>query len=163
MKTMSHYVGHPGALVVLVAAVLALSVDYRGDIVPKVRAEDEVCTLQTLRGSFGFTGQGFVTGSSALPAPIGAFVVFANSGVVTSDGQGNFFGSDTFSFGGRIGQETFSGPYTMNPNCTGSMTLTFSPGGGTGHFDFVLDDDAKELRVVGKDAGGVFTVVAKKQ
>ncbi len=164
MKTMSHYLWHAGALVMLVAAVLALSVDYRGDIVPKVRADEEQgCTLETLRGSFGFTGQALVTGSSTLPAPIGAFVPFANVGVVTSDGQGNFFGSDTFSFGGRIGQETFSGPYTVNANCTGSITLTFSPGGGTGHFDFVLDDHAEELRVVGKNAGATFTAVARKQ
>jgi len=164
MKTISHYLGHPGALVMLVAVVLALWVDYQGGIVPKVRAdEDGVCTLQTLRGSFGFTGQGFVTGSSALPAPICAFVLFANIGVVTFDGQGNLFASDTFSFGGKIGQETFSGPYTVNPNCTGSMTLTFSPGGGTGHFDFVLDDHAKEVRVIAKDAGQAITFVARKQ
>src|SRR5947209_18186050 len=118
MKTISHYLGHPGALVMLVATVLALSVDYWGGIVPKVRAdEDEVCTLQTLRGSFGFTGQGFATGSSALPASVGAFAPFAGSGVVTSDGQGHLFGSETFSFGGQSGHRTFSGTYTLNPNC----------------------------------------------
>ena len=164
MKTMSHYLRHPGALVMLVAAVLALSVDYRGDIVPKVRAdEDEVCTLQTLRGSFGFTGQGFATGSSALPASVGAFAPFADSGVVTSDGQGNLFGSETFSLGGQSGHRTFSGTYTLNPNCTGSSTLTFSPGGAVFHFDFVLDDHAKEIRTVEKDAGTAITLVARKQ
>src|SRR2546425_10128240 len=130
MKTMSHYLRHAGALVMLVAAVLALSVDYRGDIVPKVRADEDVCTVETLRGSFGFTGQGLVTGSSTRPAPIGTSVFFANVGVLTFDGQGNLvFASDTFSFGGQSGQETFSGPYTVDPNCTGSMTLTFSVGG----------------------------------
>ncbi len=122
---------------------------------PKVRAdEDEVCTLQTLRGSFGFTGQGFATG---------AFVPFADVGVATFDGEGNLFGSETFSLGGRIGQRTFSGPYTVNPNCTGSTTLTFSPGGAVLQFDFVVDAHAKEVRVIDKTAGNVVTFVLRKQ
>ena len=163
MKTMSHYLRHAGALVMLVVAVLVLSVDYRGDTVPKVRADEEVCTVETLRGSFGFTGQGFATGSSTLPAPIGAFVPFANLGVVTFDGQGKSFESDAFSFGGQIGQQTSSGPYTVNPNCTGSSTLTFSPGGAVLHFDFVIDDHAKEVRAIEKEAGTVLTFVLRKQ
>src|SRR2546428_9165960 len=163
MKTISHYLGHPGALVMLVAVVLALWVDYQGGIVPKVRAdEDEVCTLQTLRGSFGFTAQGFVTDSSTLPASVGAFAPLADSGLMTFDGRGNLFGSSTPSIGGLIDQTTFSGTYTVNPNCTGSSTLIFRSG-GTVHLEFVLDDHAKEMRAVQKDAGTAITLVARKQ
>jgi len=50
----------------------------------------------------------------------------------------------------------------VNPNCTGSSTLIFRSG-GTVHLEFVLDDHAKEMRAVQKDAGTAITLVARKQ
>ena len=49
----------------LVVAIAALALSRRPSIVLHVHAEEtEACTLQTLDGRYGFTGQGFFTGSN---------------------------------------------------------------------------------------------------
>ena len=58
---------------------------------------------------------------------------------------------------------TFQGTYQVNSDCTGSMTLYVLPIGTTANFDFVIDDDGAELRVIVAEPGTVETRVYKKQ
>jgi len=82
----------------LVVALTALAFNRHGSIVPRAHAEEnEACTDHTLFGRYGFTGNGFITNSNTLPAPINAFVPIADVGNFVSDGQGNISGSDTIS------------------------------------------------------------------
>ena len=44
-------------------------------------------------------------------------------GTFTVDANGNLSGTQTGSMGGQIGKTTFKGTLTMNPDCTGTMTV----------------------------------------
>lgn len=149
----------------LVVAIAALAFSRRPSIVLQVHAEEtEACTAQTLGGRYGFTGQGFFTGSNTLPAPIAAFVPAADVGNFVSDGRGNISGSDTLSDGGQIIPRTFTGTYTVNSDCTGSTALVFTPGASSPiDIAIVVDDRGREARALQTTPqGAVFTVLARK-
>ena len=88
---------------------------------------------------------------------------FGEIGRQTFDGRGNTDGTATLSANGNILRVTFQGTYLMNSDCTGSMTLYVLPIGTTANFDFVIDDDGAELRVIVAEAGAVETRVYKRQ
>jgi len=141
------------ALVAVVATVCALG------IVPKAWADDpRSCSDASLQGSFGFTSTGTLL---ALPPPLAG--PFGEIGRQTFDGRGNTDGTATLSANGNILRVTFQGTYLMNSDCTGSMTLYVLPIGTTANFDFVIDDDGAELRVIVAEAGAVETRVYKRQ
>jgi len=84
------------------------------------------CSLATLKGTFGFVGQGTILAQlPGLPAPP---VLTAGSGTVTYDGNGNFSVKDTGSINGAISPGTATGTYTVNPDCTYSDVLTTTGG-----------------------------------
>jgi prolyl-tRNA editing enzyme YbaK/EbsC (Cys-tRNA(Pro) deacylase) len=51
----------------------------------------------------------------------------------------------------------------VNPDCTGSFTITIFPIGLTQHIDFVIDDDGLEFRAISAESGDVLTAVGRKQ
>ena len=61
---------------------------------------------------------------------------------------------------------TFSGTYTVNPNCTATLTLTILsgfPGGATFHLSAVLINRGAEMRLIQIDRGSMFTGTAARQ
>lgn len=131
-------------------AALALRVS------PTAQADD-VCSNATLRGAFAFTSTGFITAPPALAGP------FAIVGRQTFDGNGSFTAAATVSQNGNIIPVTLEGPYTANPNCTGTFAAHISPVDITTHLFFVIDDDGRELQVIQTDPGVVVTGIARKQ
>ena len=76
------------ASAILALALAALASSRHVSIVPGVLAEEvEGCSDQTLEGRYAFTGEGYFTSSTTLPALIGAFLPTADVGVFVSDGQ----------------------------------------------------------------------------
>ena len=142
------------AILILAATLVVVMSDFSRSTLPKVHAKEEGCSLATLKASYGFSFEGLFT-SNAVPATISAFTPVAGIGLITFDGAGNLSGSETVSFGGAINPTPLTGTYLVNPNCTGSMTLTLSAGGFVFHLDFVIVDDAKEIRATTADAGVV--------
>ena len=141
------------ALVAVFGTVFALG------IVPEARADDHRgCSDASLQGSFGFTSTGTLL---ALPPPLAG--QFGEIGRQTFDGRSNTDGTATLSANGNIVRVTFQGTYQVNSDCTGSMTLYVLPIGTTANFDFVIDDDGAELRVIVVEPGVVETRVYKKQ
>lgn len=120
-----------------------------------------VCTLASLRGSFGFTS----TGTLLVPAVPPPFVgPFAEAGIQTFDGRGNTTGTATISANGNIFRNAaISGTYTVKTDCTGSMTLVVPDVGATVHLDFVIDAGKGEIQSVSSDAGAVESRIYKKQ
>jgi hypothetical protein len=116
------------------------------------------CSNATLRGSFGFTSTGTLL---ALPPPLAG--PFAEVGRQTFDGKGNTDATATASANGNIARLTLQGTYTVNPDCTGSMTLFVFELGGSFNADLVIDDDGDELRVIVTDPGVVESRVYRKQ
>lgn len=129
----------PLTLVIAFATVFVLG------IVPRAQAaEDRVCSNASLEGSFGFASTGTLL---ALPPPLAG--AFAEVGRQTFDGQGNTDGTATLSNNGNVARVTFDGTYVVNPDCTGSMTLSIlTPFTGTVNLDFVIDDNGNELRAI---------------
>jgi hypothetical protein len=151
---MKHTVA-PATLVIIFAIVIVLG------IVPKAQAgENKGCSNATLRGSFGYTASG-----TLLPAAVGAELAgpFGEIGRQTFDGNGNTTATATINANGNIVRVTIEGTYTVNPDCTGSMTRNVSPLGVTAHDDLVIEDEGMELRTISTDPGEIETYVYRKQ
>ncbi len=88
----------------------------------------EHCSTAHFRGVFGALAQGdliFVPPGSGIPTGPTARVAR-----VDVDGNGNATVHATLSFAGLIFQESYSGPYQVNPDCTMTVTLNVPfPGG----------------------------------
>ena len=74
------------------------------------------CSAFSPAGTWGFTHTGTII------FPTGAVPV-AIVGTFTVDANGNLSGTQTGSMGGQISKTTFKGTLTMNPDCTGTMTV----------------------------------------
>jgi len=111
-------------------------------LVPAAQADDG-CSLAHAAGTYAFSDSGTVVGVGPR-----AFV-----GVFTLDGKGNLLnGSGTSSLNGTIYNETFSGPYTVNSNCTGTVALKVFDSSGsllfTATLNLAWDDKMRELRFI---------------
>ena len=138
-------------------AVIALG------LAPTANAADKGCTNATLKGTFLHVGTGFITAPPALAGP------FAGLGTETFDGNGGVTGNATGSFNGNPDSGTFTGTYTVNSDCTGTMTSKFS-NGFTAHAYFVLvwtptatGTSLSEFHFISTDPGIVETGIARRQ
>ena len=61
------------------------------------------------------------------------------------------------SINGNSQRVTIRGTYSVNSDCTGSMTLTFLPSGLVHHFDFVVASNGAEVEGIRTDPGVVGT------
>jgi len=102
------------------------------------------CSLARAAGKYGFNDSGTVVG-------IGPRVA---TGIFTLDAAGNLVnGKATSSLNGQIAGEAFSGPYTVNSDCTGTFALdVFDPSSGdllfTAKLNLAWDDNMRELRFI---------------
>jgi hypothetical protein len=80
-------------------------------------------------------------------------------GTFTLDAAGNLLdGVATSSLNGSVADETFSGTYTVNPNCTGTGSIEVFQSGVevlAVTFNLAFDDNMKQLR-------GLFTSVLEE-
>ena len=105
------------------------------------------CSVATLNGNYGFAFSGFQLQSQGVGkgSPAKISVPFYGEGLATFDGSGNF--SNTFTFSQNTvpyvtSTASFTGTYTVNPNCTGSTTA--APGSGGDNDAFVIVNGGKE-------------------
>ncbi len=145
-----------------VALLLAVSMFYAQSVVAEEQATSKAkeCSKATLSGSFGYSSTGTLL-DSYVPAPYAG--PFGEVGRQTFDGRGNTSAKATTSSNGNIAPVTVEGTYTVNSDCTGSMTLSVSPFDSVVHADFVIDEDGGQVRAIGTDAGLIETRVYTKQ
>jgi hypothetical protein len=96
------------------------------------------------RRNFGFTLTGVVILPTG-PVPIAAV------GRAALEASGNVTGTESRSVGGGFADETFTGTYTVNADCTGTATLKFYESGQlvrTSVLSIVFDSSAREIRMV---------------
>jgi len=113
-------------------------------IVPVANAGSR--SLTSSAGKYGFTLTGVVIPATG-PVPIAAV------GRAVLDATGNVSGTESRSVGGGFADETFTGTYTVNPDCTGTATLNFYESGvlvRTSILSIVFDNDEREIRMVQK-------------
>lgn len=102
------------------------------------------CNEGSLRGAWGYTATATAhvpPGSAnivAYPAAVGQFV---------ADGQGNATGHDVSNVNGVATPRTTTATYTVDPDCTGTMEVAFTPGNPLTFF-FVIVDRGDELRMI---------------
>ncbi len=139
------------ATAVAVGAMLGLGVNFTGGTLPKVHAQEvdlEGCRAATLNGRYGLTFSGYST-NGAVPAPIGAFLPVAGGGLVTFDGVGNLSVSETVNLGGKVLPTNLPGTYTVNTDCTGTLTTP------NAHLNLVIVRNGREILAVNTDQGHV--------
>jgi hypothetical protein len=143
-------------IAIAVAAALGLS------LTPVARAADRGCSNASLYGTFGYTATGALTAPPSLAGP------FATVGVQIFDGNGNTTATAWTSQNGSIVQVTIQGTYTVNSDCTGTMTLqvnVLSPPMALppGRYFFVLENAGTEFQALSLASGQVLTAVGKLQ
>ncbi len=150
--------------VLVIALSLIPNHQARGATNPSSRPAQEwsgkECSNATLQGSFGYTSTGTLL-LSFVPAPYAG--PFAEVGRQTFDGKGNTDATAFTSSNGNPQAVTITGTYTVNPDCTGTMTLYVLPFMSTVQADFVIDDDGAEIRYIDTDSGVVESRVYHKQ
>jgi hypothetical protein len=144
-----------GAWLLAVSMLCAQSV-----VAQEQSAKAKECSKASVHGIFGYSSTGTLL-DSYVPAPYAG--PFGEVGRQAFDGRGNTSATATTSSNGNIAPVTIEGTYTVNPDCTGSMTLHVSPFDSTVHADFVIGNDGAELRAIGSDSGVVETRVYSKQ
>ena len=135
----------------IAAAVLVLS------MAPGAKAQNRGCSDSIIKGTFAFTSDGSRT---TPPALAGAF---AEVGTQTFDGVGGTTGTAILSSNGRIVQVTWTGTYTVNPDCTGTFTLLISPFGVTIRSYFVVGNNATEFLAIETEPGLIITRTGRRQ
>jgi hypothetical protein len=141
--------------------VLAVSMSYAQSVVAQENSGKlNVCSNASLLGSFGYTSIGTLLPANAPPPFAGPY---AEVGRQTFDGKGNTDATGSLSANGNIVKVTIQGTYTVNPDCTGSMTLAVSPLGATAHYDLVIDNNGEGFRAICIDSGAVVSRVNNRQ
>ena len=115
------------------------------------------CTLAGVAGKYGYT-----SGGSIIAPPVGAFAAVGN---VRLTSTGTFTGAQTTSVAGNLFDETISGTYEVNRDCTGSATVFVHHGTTlvrTSLINLVWDDHQKELRAIFLTAGTAIAIAGRK-
>lgn len=109
------------------------------------------CSDATLKGAYSDQDTGTIVGLGP----------FAGVNLDTFDGKGKLTINGISSLNGNVSAGLTTGTYHVNPDCTGTYTVT--GGGLTVDAFFVIDQSGNELQIVITDPGTVITCVARKQ
>ena len=111
---------------------------------------EQPCNNASLRGDYAFQIDG-TNGNGP----------FAAVGKNTYDGKGNLSGAIVISTNGAIIRASYIGGYTLNADCTGTKWATLDVG-LTVNFDFVVDSNLREIRMIVTDPGATVSGTARK-
>jgi len=111
------------------------------------------CTLETLEGVYGFTATGYnIVESVPQPKAIVESIDF--------DGDGTLTSLATVSVNGVLLGASFhsgSGNYTVNENCTGTITFADGP-----RFDILIAPNGKQLYLIQTNPNTVLAGTARR-
>jgi hypothetical protein len=113
-----------------------------GGITPVSQAGQ--CSLRSSAGMYGFTLSRVVILSTG-GVPIAAV------GRADLDAAGNVSGTESRSVASGFADETFTGTYAVNADCTGTTTIKFYESGQlvrTSVLSIVFDNNSREIRMV---------------
>ena len=118
-------------------------------IMPATSFAEEQCTTQKLQGQYVFFGRGFI--EAAEPG-----VQRNHYGVFVFDGSGKLTGKQSSSRGGKIGREKLEGTYTLDADCSGTMSFAFynNPRSLT-HWDIYVTKDGTKGHIIRMDEGSM--------
>jgi hypothetical protein len=112
-----------------------------------VSAQEPRCSV--LKGTYTFA---FSATGSTTAGP------FNGVGLTTFDGAGKWTGIESVNFKGSIVRsQPFSGTYTLNPNCTGTIIAVFANGVVGAGQDFVVANGGKTINAIGLGDRGLLS------
>src|SRR5215831_13522844 len=103
------------------------------------------------QGASADAGRGFIE-------PIEPGVQRMHYGIFVFDGAGKLSGKQSSSRGGKIGREKLEGTYTLDADCSGTLTLATVGYGKPGfetHWDLYVTEDHKRGHIVRMDEGNM--------
>ena len=107
------------------------------------------CSPQMLKGQYLLIGQGYIE-----PGDPG--VQRVHRGLLIFDGEGKVTGKQSSSRGGKIGHEKLQGTYTLDADCSGTMTFgSVANPGGQIHWDVYVNQDGKMGQMIRTDEGSM--------
>src|SRR5215813_1314468 len=112
-----------------------------------------VCDNSIVKGQHGFSYTGTIAGGGGSITGIGA---------ETCDDNGNCVGFGTNTVDGVASSTTFTGVYTINPDCTSSVTTTY-PDGSVFHSAVVILNGGDEFHFIGTDPGASYLGIEKRR
>jgi hypothetical protein len=115
------------------------------------------CSVDSLNGEYAFSQPGWAPSVGQ-----GNQLPFFNVGVLAFGGTGTFSVSFTDVSDGVVSTETDAGTYTVNPDCTGSISVMTGPAAGV-TFNMVIIGRGAELFGINTAAGFTSSFDAKKQ
>jgi hypothetical protein len=122
------------------------------------QSNSPLCNNLLIAGDYGFVVQGTKLGGLG---PIGQQVGVA---MAHFDGKGAFTQIDTVTVNGFVvanfAEAPAHGTYTVNPNCTGTFTITFTDRRPQVTTSFVVVDNGNEIDTVVVSAGGQQGILA---
>jgi hypothetical protein len=107
------------------------------------------CSAQTLKGQYVLAGRGYIE-----PGDPG--VQRVHRGLLVFDGAGNVSGKQSSSRAGKIGHEKLQGTYTLDADCSGTMTFgSVAKPGAQIHWDVYVTQDGKTGEMLRTDDGSM--------
>jgi hypothetical protein len=138
-----------------VGILLALGLLLSGAGHPELAVSDNPCSLRTLNGTYAYHCSGVHLGNGQ---PV--YVAFA--GKDHYNGDGTMSGVYSFSENGVISHNiSYTGTYTVNPDCTGTVT-TKDVNGVVVHADLFFGRDGEEVHFMLTDDGVVDAAVERR-
>ena len=137
----------------------AVALTATGQSKPTAKADASLtprCSSRSISGNYGMT-----VNASNVVAP-GVSIPIVAVGLINFNGEGTLTGTATTSFGGGVGTDSVTGVYSVESNCTGSFSVTFSNGFTINH-NFVLVDEGKEIIFIQTDQNTVTTGRFRRQ
>ena len=117
---------------------------------------DMGCSNATLQGTYLFAYSGFQIVD-------GQQVPFVFTGQDRINGDGTLTGVNSFSVNGAIAKNvTYTGTYTINPDCTGTSITVDDGTGETAHFDLFIGRDGDAISFVQTDLGFVAASIERR-
>lgn len=118
------------------------------------------CGTGTLMGKYAVISNGFAAPPPAPPLPFGSV------SLMVMDGNGSLTNKVTRSNNGNISRGTDTGTYTVNSDCTGTITIATPNPPFQLTFDLVVADvswrQGREFYFIATTPGGVVTATAKR-
>jgi len=138
------------------AAVVLLTLGALGS--GYAQSNSAACNNKLIAGNYGFTVQGT---KLAGPGPTGPQVGVA---MTQFDGKGNLTQTDTVTINGEVVADfthpLATGTYTVNSDCTGTFTISFTDGRPPVVANFVVVESGSEIDTVVISAGGNQGIIA---
>ena len=146
---MKRYIAHTALGIILCSMLLGIA--------QAAQSRAHACTISDVAGSYGYT-----SGGTIVSPPVGPFTAV---GSVTLTNSGTFTGAQTTSIAGNFFDETLTGTYTVDSDCTGSATVFVYHGttlARTTVLHLVWDHNENEMRAIFLAPGTAITLAARK-